>query len=186
MARQNLAQELLRWLWWDLRLLWNPSFQLWWQVYWLVGGFTWLQYSFCLSLIRYHRYLRSGCGSPHCWSAFQHRIHFIPVSVNKSISRWLIISVQGLCSLGRWPLSRLVRTRCWLRCRGCGWRRSAGHGPAAQTLRGNDPDLDLRWSVGSVRSHCGYLSLRQEIRSYEWPKRNHNYYSPTSSFMISL
>ena len=40
MALQNLAQELLRWLWWDLRLLWNPSFQLLWPVCGFLRGFT--------------------------------------------------------------------------------------------------------------------------------------------------
>ena len=119
----------------------------------------------------------------HCPSINILRLHkcYWAWSIN---SATLTNSFSGLRSLGRWPFSRTVRAGCWLRCRGGGRRRGARHGPAAQTLRGNDPDLDLRWGVGSVRSHCGHLSLRQEISATNDFWETATIIPPTSSFMI--
>ena len=50
-------------------------------------GRIYLCFTIFISSQRYHRHLRSSCGSSYCWPAIQLGIHFIPVSGNTIVPR---------------------------------------------------------------------------------------------------
>ncbi|CAO2642136.1 hypothetical protein LEMLEM_LOCUS26057 [Lemmus lemmus] len=88
-----------------------------------------------------HRHLRPGGGS--AYRQLPDRWHH-PLQVSAEFS-----------SAGCWPECGAEWSGCWL----CHWHRGgcwcSGHRPAATTVRGHDPDPDLRGGAWPLRSHRG-------------------------------